>query len=133
MTAWLSAIHVIGFTLVMGSALVANLRMLGVVLPQRTAAEIVAPASRVIVLGLAVSMATGALLFSARATSAAANSTFQLKMLLLLSAATFHFAVAARLVRVSGTKARVFKVVAVVGLALWIGLALAACAFILFE
>jgi hypothetical protein len=133
LTAWLSAVHIVGFTLAMGAALVANLRMLGLVLPHRTAGEIVAPASRAIMLGLIVSMTTGALLFSPRAASAAANGTFQLKMLLLLSAATFHFAVAAPLVRSLGVATRVLKIVAATGLALWIGLALAACAFILFE
>ena len=132
-TAWLSAAHIVGFTLVMGAALVANLRMLGVVLPERAAAEVVAPASRAIILGLAVSMTTGALLFSPRATSAAANGTFQLKMLLLVSAATFHLAVAAPLARGSGVDTRVPRILAAAGLALWIGLALAACAFILFE
>ena len=133
MTAWLSAVHIVGFTLVMGAALVANLRMLGVVLPQRAASEIVAPASRLIMLGLAVSIATGALLFSPRAASAAANGTFQLKMLLLLSAAVFQFAVVARLGCGSEVDTRALRIVAVVGLTLWIGLALAACAFILFE
>ena len=132
-TAWLSAAHIVGFTLVMGAALVANLRMLGVVLPERAAAEVVAPASRAIILGLAVSMTTGALLFSPRATSAAANGTFQLKMLLLLSAAVFHFAVATRLVRSPRADTRVMRIVAATGLALWIGLALAACVFLLFE
>lgn len=132
MTAWLSAIHLVGFTLVMGGALTVSLRMLGVVLPRRAVAEIVAPASRVIMLGLSVSITTGALLFSARAASAAANGTFQLKMLLLLSAAAFHFAVVTRIVRGSDDT-RVLRIVAVVGLALWLGLALAACAFILFE
>lgn len=132
-TAWLSAIHLIGFTLVMGAALVASLRMLGVVLQQRAPAEVVALASRVIMVGLGVSITTGALLFSARAASAAANGTFQLKMLLLLSAAAFHFTVAARLGRRAEVDTRVLGIVAVVGLALWIGLALAACAFILFE
>jgi hypothetical protein len=133
LTAWLSAAHIVGFTLVMGAALVANLRMLGLVLPQRPAAEIVLPASRALMLGLAVSMTTGALLFSPRAASAAANGTFQLKMLLLLSAVTFHFVVAVPFVRGSGVATRVLRIVAVTGLALWIGLALAACAFILFE
>ena len=68
-----------------------------------------------------------------RAAAAAANGTFQLKMLLLVSAAVFHFAVSARLARRPRVDTRVLRIAAALGLALWIGLALAACAFILFE
>ena len=133
MTAWLSAVHLIGFTLVMGAALLANLSMLGLVMPQRPAAQIAVPASRVIALGLAISIVTGALLFSARAAAAAANGTFQLKMLLLVSAALFHFTVQTRLIRRPRIDTHVMRLAAGLGLSLWIGLALAACAFILFE
>lgn len=133
LTAWLSAVHAIGFTLVMGAAVFANLRMLGAVLPGRPILAIAVPAGRVLVLGLAVSIATGALLFSPRAVSTAVNGAFQLKMLLLLSAAVFHFAVATRLVRSPRADTRVMRIVAATGLALWIGLALAACVFLLFE
>lgn len=132
-TAWLSAIHIVGFTLVMGAALVANLRMLGALFPNRPVDEVAIPTGRVLALGLAVSFMTGALLFSARAASAAATGTFQLKMLLLLLAASFHFSVGARLAGRPRVDTRVLRIVGGLGLALWIGLALAACAFILFE
>ena len=132
-TAWLSAVHVVGFALVIGSALVANLRGLGVVFPRSEVAEIVVPANRAIVLGLAISVATGALLFAARATDAGANGIFQLKMLLLVAAAAVQFALVGRRGALDRRSAGATRAVSAVALALWLGLALAACAFILLE
>jgi hypothetical protein len=74
------------------------------------------------VIGLAISVTTGVLLFAARATDVSANATFQLKMLLLLVAVVCHFAVAPRA-----------RAGAVVSLAAWLALAVTACAFILLE
>src|SRR5439155_1705744 len=85
LTAGLSAIHLIGFTLLMGSALVSNLRLAGVLFQQRPIVEVHDPANRAIALGLIVSIFTGLLLFAARASAASANGFFQLKMGLLVA------------------------------------------------
>jgi hypothetical protein len=122
LTASLSAMHLLGFTLVLGSALVGNLRRLGALLPQCSLVDVVRPANRAIVVGLAISVSSGALLFAARASDVSANGTFRLKMLLLLGAAACHFA--------TGPGGRVG---AVVSLAAWLALAVTACAFILLE
>ena len=111
-TASLSALHVIGFTLITGSALVANLRLLGVFLDQRPILEVSAPANRAIAVGLAVSFATG---------------------LLLVSAAVFHFTVHRNVTQRASAKAPLLQATGVVGLALWLGVAAAGCAFILLE
>jgi hypothetical protein len=123
-TAWLSAVHVVGFALVTGSALVANLRGLGVLMPASTLGDVLRPAKRAILLGLAISVATGAPLFAARAAEVAANGTFQLKMSLLAAAVVVQF---------TPLPESATRLVAGVRLALWLGLALAACAFILLE
>lgn len=122
LTASLSAIHLLGFTLLMGSALLGNLERLGVVVPQGSPADLVHPVNRAIVIGLVISVSTGALLFAARASEAGANGTFQLKMLLLVTAVTCQFAVAPRA-----------RAGAILSLALWLALAVTACAFILLE
>ena len=132
-TASLSAVHLLGFTLVMGSALLVNLRLLGALLPQRALSEVIRPASRAIVLGLAISITTGVLLFSARAMSAIQNSTFQMKMLLLLAAVVFHFVIQSRVARRHQSGVFALRMTAVSGLTLWIGLAVTACWYILFE
>lgn len=133
LTAWLSAAHVVGFAVVGGSALVANLRGLGVVFPRSATADIVGPANRAILLGLAISVATGALLFAARATDAGANGTFQLKMLLLLLAAACQFAFFGGRSALERRSAGATRAASAITLGLWLGLALAACAFILLE
>jgi hypothetical protein len=133
LTAGLSAVHMLGFTLVMSGALLADLRLLGIALRGRPALEVVIPAGRVIVAGLIVSLVTGVLLFSPKATSAAENVIFQLKMLLLVGAALFHFIALRQAVRREGPGTAWSRGVGGVGLALWLGLALAACAFILLE
>jgi hypothetical protein len=132
LTASLSAMHVLGFTLIMGSALLANLTRLGALFPRTPSSAVLRPANRAISIGLAISITTGALLFAARATEVSANGTFQLKMLLLLAAAATHFVVGAD--RTSGSAATLPKrAAAAASLSLWIALAVTACAFILLE
>ena len=133
LTAVLSALHALGFAVATGGALVANLRGLRIALSRHSAAAITAAASRIIAVGLVLSIATGALLVAPRATSAAENGFFQTKMLLLLAAAAFHF-IAQRPVAARGRDGSVLALAtAGVGFALWTALALAACAFILLE
>lgn len=131
-TAWLSAVHVVGFAIVTGSALVANLRGLGVLFPASALGEVLRPANRTILLGLAISVATGALLFAARAAEVAANGTFQLKMLLLAAAVVSQFTPLRGGAR-EPSSGPATRVIAGVRLMLWLGLALVACAFILLE
>ena len=132
LTAWLSAVHVVGFALVTGAALVANLRGLGALFARSQASDVIAAAHRAILIGLAISVATGAPLFAARAADASANGSFQLKMLLLLGAATFQFAFVGRRA-VERRSALASRIVSGVALALWLGLVLAAFTFLLLE
>ena len=117
----------------MGSALLVNLRLLEALLPQHSFSEVTRPAGRAIALGLAISLTTGLLLFSARAASVAENSSFQIKMLLLLAAVFFHFVIQDRVTRRPQSGVLALRMTAVFGLAVWMGLAVAACWFILFE
>jgi len=131
-TTWtgsLSAAHVLGFTLVMGGALVANVQAIGALFSLRETIDLDRSASRIIGTGLAISLVTGILLFSARATDVAANDTFRLKMLLLIAAALFHFTVRRRAV----ARAKPARVAGALSLALWLALGVTACAFILLE
>jgi hypothetical protein len=129
LTGFLSGLHLLGLTLVVGGALVSGLRRLGLVLGDRPVAEVTRPISRGMSIGLAVSVATGLLLFAPRASTAARNSIFQSKMLLLLTAAVFQFAVAHRL----DARPPLLKLTGSAQLALWFSVAAAGCAFILLE
>jgi len=132
LTASLSAVHVVGFALVTGAALVANLRGLGALFARSRASDVIVAANRAILIGLAISVATGAPLFAARAADAGANGSFQLKMLLLLGAATFQFVFVGG-GAVERRSAVASRAVSGVALGLWLGLALAAFAFLLLE
>lgn len=129
----LSAAHLLGFTLTMGSAMVANFRLLGIFLATRPVGEVTRPTGLGIVVGLLVSIATGLLLFAWRATELAANPTFQLKMLLLATAAAFHFTWHRRAARPAVADARWLRATGTIGLVFWCALALAGCALILLE
>lgn len=126
----LSAIHLLGLALVVGSAFVSALALTGLAFPGWSTAEM-ATTSRAIFIGLCISVVTGALMFASRAEAASENSFFQLKMLLLVAAAVCQLAIH-RVVR-RAPSSRVLRPAGVVGLTLWVGVALAGCAFILLE
>jgi len=130
LTASLSAVHLLGVTLVGGGALVAGLRYGGLIFADQAVAAVARPAGRAILLGLAISVLTGVLLVSPRASASAANGFFQLKMLCLLGAAACDVFVRRRGYAVPGrfaTSAGLFR-------SLLYGAVLAAgCAFILLE
>jgi hypothetical protein len=132
LTGALSAVHLLGFTLVTGGALVANLNLLGVLFRDRPAIEVTRPATRGILTGLVISAATGILLFGPRATAASANGIFQTKMALLVAALAFHLSVHQRIAREERPGAA-RRMTGAIGLLLWIGLGLAGAAFILLE
>ena len=132
LTASLSAAHLIGFTLVTGGAFVIHLRLAGAMLRHASVLDVARPAGRLIALGLTVSAVTGVLLFAGRASEIAANGIFQAKISLIVIAVLWQLVVQRRLLQTvpsaEGTRA-----VGVIGLALWLGLAVTACAFILLE
>lgn len=134
LTGALSSVHLLGFTLTTGGALVANLNLLGILLRDRPPIAVSRPATRGILVGLTISLLTGALLFAPRATAASVNGIFQAKMALLIAASAFHLTVHQRVARrEGGGSVPLRRLTAGVGLLLWIGLALAGCAFILLE
>ena len=132
-TGALSSIHLIGFTLIMGAALVSNLRLLGILFPERPALEVTAPAGRAILIGLLISIVTGLMLFAPRARAAAGDGIFQVKMLLLAAAALFQFTLQRRAARRLSANEGLLRATGAVGLALWVGVSLAGCAYILLE
>ena len=129
----LSGLHLVGLTLLVGSVLVSSLRLLGVVLPDEPVAEVTRAARRGIVLGLAISVASGLLLLSPRISRASANYIFQLKMLLLCAAAAFHFAIYRNAALGKGRAGLSPRVAGALGLLLWFAVVLAGAAFILIE
>jgi hypothetical protein len=133
LTASLSAAHLIGFTLVSGGAFVMHLRLVGAMLRRTTLLDVARPAGRLIALGLSLNVVTGVLLFAGRASEIAANGIFQTKMSLILIAVVWQLIVHRRVRQAAVQSPQATRTVGVVGLALWLGLAVTACAFILLE
>lgn len=133
LTGFISAIHLLGLTLLVGGALVSSLRMLGITLTDRPMSDVTPGPGVGMIIGLVISGVSGLLLFLPRAVAAAENSFFQVKMTLLCAAALFHFGVYRGISRRTDATASVVKFTGGVGLILWFGIAVAGCAFILFE
>jgi len=133
LTAGLSAVHLIGFTLIMSGAMLANLRLAGVLFRVQPLADIRRPAERAIGAGLLVSITTGLLLFSPRATDASQNTFFQAKMAALAAACFCQFVLQRVIVSASSDRSAAARAIGVAGVLLWLTLAIAACAFVLLE
>jgi len=132
MTAGLSGVHLVGFTLLMGGAIVSNLRLAGLLFPLQPVTNIRRPAERGMLVGLAISITTGFLLFSGRASEASQNQFFQLKMSALAAAFVCQFVLQRRFVSTSAAPGAA-KAFGAIALLLWFSLAAAACAFILLD
>jgi hypothetical protein len=76
---------------------------------------------------LVVILSTGALLFAAEATRSFHSSPFRIKMVLLVSAVVFHYAVSKRLLNRADASGNgiLTKGAAVLGIALWLGVGFA--------
>jgi uncharacterized protein YacL len=133
LTGFLSAIHLLGLALLVGSTLVSSLRLLGVILPDRPVAEVTSAQGRGIVIGLVISVVSGLLLFAPKAATAVQNGIFQIKMLLLCTAAVFYFAVYRHVARGGDDAPLQQRVAGALGVLLWLGVVSAGCAFILLE
>lgn len=129
----LSATHLLGLTLVAGGALVSTLRLLGIIFPDRPVTDITNATDRGMLVGLTISVVTGVLMFAPRGPQIIENSFFQTKMLVLAAAAVFHVAFRRRVTRRPDAGPALLRFAGACGFALWFGVALAACAFILFE
>jgi hypothetical protein len=133
LSGFISGVHLVGLTLIVGGVLLSSLRLLGIVLPDRSVADVTAAARRAIPLGIAISVATGLLLLAPRISTAVSNGIFQVKMLLLITATAFHFTNYHSLLFDRPVGSRHPKVAATLGLVLWCGVAVAGCLFILIE
>lgn len=133
LTGWLSALHLIGMTVVTGGTLVSSLRLLGVLLADEPVTVVTRAAVRGVTIGLVVSLSTGFLLVSPRASAAAHAVFFQTKMALLVMAAAFHFAYYRRVAE--GRLGSVWgqRLSGGLALVLWLGVAVAGSAYILLE
>jgi len=92
---WFESVHVLAITLVFGSILVVDLRLLGLASVGRPVTQLVRDVLPVTWIAFAVAVITGAAMFISNAVEYARNFPFQMKMVLLVLAGlnmlVFHF------------------------------------------
>ena len=129
LTAVLSAVHVVGMTLLTGAILVAGLRLTGAMFADVPLPEVTRGMRRAVEIGLVLNVVTGFLLFAPRAVNATANSTFRFKMTMLAVAVGFHLLV----FRPATCRLALSRATGILAMALWFTVAGAGAAYILLE
>jgi hypothetical protein len=124
-------IHILGIAAVLSSALMIDLRLLGVAGRDQPLARISARFRPVIWWTLPILLATGIVMITGEPARSLANSVFQLKMLLLIAAIAVTLGFQAPLNKnaafwdASGSRRGAAKMIAIVSLLLWMGIVFA--------
>jgi hypothetical protein len=95
----IQSVHFIGFAVSIGSIAIVDLRLLGFGMRRQPPAELAADLDRWTLLGIAMMLVTGFLMFSTDAVTYHNNPSFQIKMTCLMVALVFHFTIHRRAVR----------------------------------
>jgi hypothetical protein len=114
----LECIHIAGIVCGVGTAVLVNLRLLGVGLIQNNAAKLWSDATPWTLGGLTLAIFSGLLLFSADPAMYFANSAFRFKMAILLLAIVFYFTLVRRAVA-SDKQSGKSSIIACVSLGMW--------------
>jgi hypothetical protein len=116
----LECFHILGFILLLGSIALVDFRLLGALMRDQGVSELGKDAAPWTLIGLALVLTSGALLFSSDPDHYYLNVAFQFKMGILLLALAFHYTIHSRMLR-PGAPAGSGKLVAGLSLALWAG------------
>ncbi len=115
----LECIHIAGFALSIGTIAIVDLRMLGVALRSQTSAVLAKTLAPWTMVGLAIMLISGPLIFSSDPNMYMRNISFRFKMVALLTAILYHYTVH-RWAALREPAPAVGKLVAVGSLALWV-------------
>ena len=121
----IEAIHLLGLSVLGGSVLVVDLRLLGVGLTRQSPAQVQAAAKWWFLGSLGVMLATGIPLFLSEAVKCCFNNSFEVKMVALVLGVAFTFGVRNRIARRDHAPAWLLGVVGAVSLGIWITVAAA--------
>jgi hypothetical protein len=125
MFAAMEVVHLFGLTLVLGTALVVNLRIFGLGLRQLSIADLVSETRPWNAFGLVLSIGSGVLLLVSEAVKLAGSPPFAVKMALFAAAWLYPSLVHRHVVRRRDATDGVGKASAALALFLWFGVALA--------
>ena len=112
------SLHFIGFAFSIGTIAIVDLRLLGLGMRRQSAAELAADLDPWTLVGFALMLNTGPLMFSADAVNYHNNPSFQFKMVVLMVALLFHFTIHRKLAR-SGVSPLAAKFAGGLSLVLW--------------
>jgi len=116
----LECFHILGFILLAGSIALIDFHLLAGLMRDQGSAQLTSDAAPWTLIGLALALISGSLLFASDPDHYYLNPAFQFKMAVLLAAIAFHYTVHGRVVR-PGASAGSGKLAACVSLALWAG------------
>jgi hypothetical protein len=120
----IEVVHLLGLTLVLGTVLMVNLRLLGLIMNRRGVPDVVGAARPLLWLGVVTALASGSLLFLTEAVKCYYNVAFWYKMAFLGTAIVFQLAAQNRLTATAVSR-RWSCAIAVLSLALWFGVGIA--------
>jgi hypothetical protein len=123
--AGLQVIHVIGFILLLASLLLISLRLLGLVFTGQTIAQVARETTRLLWLGLALAVISGAIMFIGAPKHYFYNPAFGTKMLLLAAAVFVQAAIFGRVAASAEPHPVLARVGVGLALAFWFAVSLA--------
>lgn len=117
----IQSFHLFGITLVLGGAIILNLRLLGLGFRRLPMAALARPVWRWMIVGLVLAATSGFLVFIPDPTRYAANLAFRTKMVALCVAVAFQFLVFRKAIRSGDAESRSRRgiVIACASLTLW--------------
>jgi hypothetical protein len=118
-------VHVLGLTLLLGSILAMDLRLLGAGMRKQSAAEVAVLLAPLFWTGLGLALATGTILFIGEPVKCFFNEAFWWKMGLLAAALLFHLTLFRWASRSDGLPPVAYRSAAVLSLGLWFGVGVA--------
>ena len=116
----LECIHIIGLAIALGTIAIVDFRLLGMWMRRQTASELGKDLAPWTLVGFAIVLTSGPLLFSSDPDMYYLNRSFQIKMVLLVLALVFNYTTHRKVVRLGASPLR-SKLVAFISLALWVG------------
>src|SRR5215472_9635981 len=116
----LEVFHIVGFAMCVGTIALVDFRLLGVGMTHQKVAEVAQDVAPWTLVGLALILLSGPLMFSSDPDMYYLNPSFQIKMVCFALALLFHYTVR-RKVALRGASAGMGRLAAVVSLLLWTG------------
>ena len=111
-------IHITGFAFSIGTIAILDLRLLGLALPKQSPSQLLKDTAPWTLIGIAVMLMSGPIIFSSDPFMYLANESFQFKMAALLAAIIFNYTIHRKVAMADGTSG-LTKLVAVISLLLW--------------